>query len=532
VCDCGGFGGPDLDGDSICDSNDNCPTVFNPGQENSDTDAAGDACDPCPAQAGLGGADTDGDGRPNSCDACPADPNDTCATIIGCTGSGETDIRQSALVRINPATGAASFIGSTGIRGCTGLAFKPGTRTLYAVGRDASSRFALWTVDSASAHATEVAPIASSVFGAFTSDIAFRDDGTLFAFGAASSRLSRLGLDGRLSDVGFSAFIPPGGGMTFRNGTLLLATTALNTVNPATGAATLVASLGTAATGCANPSVVGLASDSTGTLLGVMACSPSFSPPYRLLVAINPATGAVTSRGVTAPGLSAITVAPPCGDGIVQVGEDCDGGPCCSPTCGFLPRGTTCLDEGDLCTVDTCDGAGTCRHEFPTRAACHAALPGGARFSAQYGADPRRHAVSFSWHSSGAVTLGQLGDPTSATDVGLCVADGSGHLVLSAMAPSGGICGSRPCWALRRDGLTYRNRNATPDGLVSGQLRAGAAGRGRIVFKGKGSHLDSAAPPWLGPVKVRVIRSDSPACFEAGFFSPTHNDEQRYKAEN
>jgi hypothetical protein len=41
-----------------------------------------------------------------------------------------------------------------------------------------------------------------------------------------------------------------------------------------------------------------------------------------------------------------------------------------------------------------------------------------------------------------------------------------------------------------------------------------------------------ATPPWLGPVKVRVVRSDSPACFEAGFFSPTHNDEERYKAAN
>lgn len=532
VCDCGGFGSLDIDGDSFCDSSDNCPTVFNPGQENSDTDGVGDACDPCPAQVGLGGADADGDGRPNSCDACPADANDRCGTILGCTGSGETDIQRSALVRINPSTGTASFIGSTGIRGCTGLAFKPGTGTLFAVGRDTSSSFALWTVDTSSGHATQVAPIVSSAFGAFTSDVAFRDDGTLFAFGAGSSRLSRLGLDGRMTDVGFSAFIPPGGGLAFRQGTLLLATAALNTVDPVTGAATIVAPLGAAATGCVNPSMVGLASDPAGPLLGVLACSPSFSVAYRLLVAINPLTGAVTSRGVTAPGLSAIAVAPPCGDGIVQLGEACDGGPCCSPACTFLPRGATCPDEGDLCTADSCDGAGTCRHEFPTHTACHDALPGGARFSVKYGDEPRRHAVSLSWRSNSDVTLGQFGDPTSATDIGLCVADGSGRLVLSATAPRGSTCGSRPCWGLRRDGLRYRNSDATPDGLVKAQLRAGEAGRARITFKGKGGHLDPMAPPWVGPVKVRVVRGDSPVCFEAGFFSPTHNDEQRYKAEN
>src|SRR5262245_56702965 len=312
LCDCGFFGGVDLDGDGFCDFADNCPTVFNPGQENSDADAAGDACDPCPAQFGLGGADTDGDGRPDSCDACPGDPTDACATVYGCTGSGETDIRSSALVRINPGTGAASFVGNTGIRGCTGLAFEPGTPTLFAVGRDENLGLALFTVDPATGAASERAPIVSSAVGAFVTDIAFRDDGTLFAFGTNGSRLTRLGLDGRMSDVGFAAFAPPGGGLAFRQGTLLLATSALSALDPATGAATTIAPLATGSTGCTSPSVVGLASDPAGTLLGVLSCSAFSQFDQRLLVTIDPATGAVTSRGTTAPGLSAITVAAPC----------------------------------------------------------------------------------------------------------------------------------------------------------------------------------------------------------------------------
>jgi len=51
VCrdDCGGGdAGPcaDKDGDGLCDADDNCPTVANPGQYDCDDNDMGDACDP------------------------------------------------------------------------------------------------------------------------------------------------------------------------------------------------------------------------------------------------------------------------------------------------------------------------------------------------------------------------------------------------------------------------------------------------------------------------------------------------------
>ena len=57
----------------------------------------------------------------------------------------------------------------------------------------------------------------------------------------------------------------------------------------------------------------------------------------------------------------------PCGNGIVEPGEQCDdgakngaAGDCCSAGCQFEPTGTSC-DDGNACTVgETCNGAGTC----------------------------------------------------------------------------------------------------------------------------------------------------------------------------
>ncbi len=57
-----------------------------------------------------------------------------------------------------------------------------------------------------------------------------------------------------------------------------------------------------------------------------------------------------------------------CGDGILDApDEQCDDGnttdgDCCDASCQFDAGGTACADDGDVCTDDVCDGAGTCSH--------------------------------------------------------------------------------------------------------------------------------------------------------------------------
>jgi cysteine-rich repeat protein len=56
-----------------------------------------------------------------------------------------------------------------------------------------------------------------------------------------------------------------------------------------------------------------------------------------------------------------------CGDTVIEGSETCDdgntnNGDCCSSTCLLDANGTACTSDGDVCTDDTCDGAGSCLH--------------------------------------------------------------------------------------------------------------------------------------------------------------------------
>lgn len=60
---------PDSDNDGVSDSDDNCPVVANPEQEDGDSDQVGDACDNCTLVSNVDQNDTDADGYGNICDA-------------------------------------------------------------------------------------------------------------------------------------------------------------------------------------------------------------------------------------------------------------------------------------------------------------------------------------------------------------------------------------------------------------------------------------------------------------------------------
>ena len=142
-----------------------------------------------------------------------------------------------------------------------------------------------------------------------------------------------------------------------------------------------------------------------------------------------------------------------------------------------------------------------------------------------------KNAVTWTWNKGAATALADFGDPTTHTAYGLCVYDSTPALVLSLSAPAGGTCGRKACWASTKAGFKYSNKDATPDGLFLLQLAAGAAGKAKIVAKGKGPNLAMPAFPLpQNPSIVVQVQNSDGGCWEADYSAPaTTNSGTKFK---
>lgn len=112
-------------------------------------------------------------------------------------------------------------------------------------------------------------------------------------------------------------------------------------------------------------------------LSGTATVDSAFTGTLEAVPVFPGATCAFAPRMLTATRLSAV-----CGNGVADGAEGCDPGPppaldtCCTLTCSPVPAGTECPSDDQPCTVDACDGAGTCTHAAGNAGAvCRASGP-------------------------------------------------------------------------------------------------------------------------------------------------------------
>jgi spore coat protein A len=191
-----------------------------------------------------------------------------------------------------------------------------------------------------------------------------------------------------------------------------------------------------------------------------------------------------------------------CGDGQLDVGEECDDGNVvagdgCSATCTLELCGTT--------------PASGCRQPESTKGV----------LKIKVNADnPGRNQLRWKWNRGAATSKAEFGDPMTSEEYYLCVYD-QGTIVSTTRIEAGGLCDSEPCWKETLKGYQFKDKELTPDGAQRLKLKEGEDGAAQVQFKGLGVQLE--LPPLLdllGPVEVQLKQQSGAVCWAATFSAP------------
>jgi len=227
----------------------------------------------------------------------------------------------------------------------------------------------------------------------------------------------------------------------------------------------------------------------------------------------------------------------PCGNGIVDAGEECDdgklgrNGDCCALGCTLRPDGASCSDglfcngqettcQGGVCQVGTppcpfqCDETtDTCVGGCPTAPlACRTAKR--SRLVVKNDSDDNKDTLGWKWSQGESTSQTEFADPTSGTDYALCIFAGLpptliGQAVVPADASKWRIAGST--------GFTYKDAAATAAGITKISLKGSTENKSRLQVAGKGSALPDLPLPLTTPVTVQLVNETTELCWEASY---------------
>jgi cysteine-rich repeat protein len=223
-----------------------------------------------------------------------------------------------------------------------------------------------------------------------------------------------------------------------------------------------------------------------------------------------------------------------CGDNQIGLSEDCDdggvvSGDCCDSLCNFEASGSPCPDDGTLCTIDECDGAGTCGHAPPTT--CKQALKSVIVIKDK--SPDSKDKLVYKWLKGEMTSQAEYGTPTVDTDYSLCLYTGTTGTFLAQLdVPPG----PPPLWKpIGTKGFKYKDKTLASTGVLKVLLKGNATqnGKSKAIVKGKGNNLPTLTPPFALPVTVQLVNDATTACFESVFdvgdVKPTDNVAGKFK---
>lgn len=191
---------------------------------------------------------------------------------------------------------------------------------------------------------------------------------------------------------------------------------------------------------------------------------------------------------------------------------------------GFRPL------DGDDTGGAACDkgafelpGAGDCPVEPPV---CETATKSSLLLK-DLSPDGTKDALKWTFQGGAAdITQAQLGDPTSGTVYDLCLY--YGPTLRSAIRLSDASKWS----AIGTTGFKYKDSSASAGGISAVTMKAGAAGKTKLTFTGKGDDLPDPLPIASLPPSITVVARNSSAatCFSATYASATSNTATLLKA--
>jgi cysteine-rich repeat protein len=220
-----------------------------------------------------------------------------------------------------------------------------------------------------------------------------------------------------------------------------------------------------------------------------------------------------------------------CGNGVIDAPEQCDDGntgalDCCTPGCALVPSGGTCEFDGNACTSDTCDGAGTCSLGGP-RSLCRApSAPGKAKLAITDSADATHDKLEFKWTKGVVPDFSVFGFPSTFTSYRLCIFAGPGAappLVYEGAIPVSSL------WSPKNYKYLYKDKTGANDGFVLGLLQAPPSRPAKVVLKAKGANVAPPAPVLATPVTAQLLNT-SGECFGATFATPSVNAAGKFRA--